>query len=279
MLVSKKELLNQKLQSIGQDRLKELAKLKSLKVSGTTTDLIKRLLGDKLPMKEIDNYITKEYAKLIKERQTGLISDNDLKKELAKLTNLNWGTVQGQLDNLIQVQYVRKFVHYHELIKAIKDKLRAQIQSYVLATWYNHWTTVLIEDHISQHKKVIPTLKNNFGVDIFFDGQPFDLKVTYLPKGYDKGVKHAIKNPQDLAVWMYENQGGQRFGDDNRLFVILADTKNLGNSWKLKRDFDYIFNSLDKFFDSGSVSTKDEITFGYKRKTYTAITKVLFITK
>jgi hypothetical protein len=134
----------------------------------------------------------------------------------------------------------------------------------------------LIEEHISAHKKVIPTIKNIKGVNIFFDGQPFDLKVTYLPREYDPA--DAIKNPSDLAVWMYENQGAQRFGSDNRLFVILLDKDNPERSWELKRDFNFVFQKIDNFFDMETVSKKDEIIFTFGRKTYTTVTKVLIIT-
>jgi hypothetical protein len=88
-----------------------------------------------------------------------------------------------------------------------------------------------------------------------------------------------MKNPTELAVWMYENQGEQRFGDDNRLFVVLLDAKNPDNSWKLKRDFDLVFNRVDVFFTRERITGKDEIAFTYKGKSYTAVTKVLLITR
>ena len=147
----------------------------------------------------------------------------------------------------------------------------------MVCTWFNHWTTVLIEEHISAHTKVIPTIKNIKGIDIFFDGQPFDLKVTYLPRGYNP--TDAIRNPSNLAVWMYENQGAQRFGPDNRLFVVLLDKDNPERSWELKRDFDFVFQKIDNFFDKETVSKKDEIAFTFGRKIYTAVTKVLIIAK
>ncbi|MCD6455889.1 MAG: hypothetical protein J7K81_03760 [Methanophagales archaeon] len=136
---------------------------------------------------------------------------------------------------------------------------------------------MLIEEHISTHSKVIPTIKNIKGIDIFFDSQPFDLKVTYLPREYDP--IDAIKNPSDLAIWMYENQGAQRFGADNRLFVVLLDKENLERSWELKRDFALVFQEIDDFFDREMVSKGDEIVFTFGRKTYTAVSKVLIITK
>jgi len=82
-----------------------------------------------------------------------------------------------------------------------------------------------------------------------------------------------------LAVWLYENQGAQRFGADNRLFIVLLDKNDIERSWELKRDFDLVFQKIDDFFDKETVSKKDEIVFKFGRKTYTAITKVLIITK
>lgn len=274
MLVSAKELTNLKLKAIKAEDLKELAVDVGVKPKGSASDLIKKLIT--LSQDKIDSFIKTKYQVKVKERQ-GLISDEELTKEVQKVTDFNWGAVQGQLDQKIQAEYVRKFFHYEDLISGVKSRLHDDITSYVIATWYNHWTTVLIEDHIGLHPKIVPTLKNNFGVDIFFDGQPFDLKTTYLPRGYS--IDEAIKNPQQLAIWMYENQGAQRFGADNRFFVILADKNNLEASWKLKRDFDFVFGKIDQFFNEATVSVKDEIIFTFKKKTYTTISKVLIITK
>ncbi len=273
MLVSKKELANLKLRSIKSEDLRELARSFGLPTKGNVSDLIKRLID--IPQDKIDEFIKRKYRKLVEERQS-LISDNDLKRELLKVKDFRWGVVQGQLDQKIQTEYVRRFVRYEELLQGVKSKLHEDITHYVIATWYNHWTTVLIEDHISQHPRVIPTLKNNFGIDIFFDNQPFDLKITYLPKDFT--LEQALQDPKGLITWLYENQGAQRFGADNRFFVILADKNNLEQSWKLKRNFDLVFKKIDEFFNSAKVSSEDEIVFSFKKKTYTTISKILIIT-
>ena len=217
MLFSKKELTNLKLGAIKSDDLKELAGILGIDPRGTATNLIKKLIN--VPQGKIDEFIKEKYKAQVKNRQK-LISDDDLKQELMKVKEFKWGVVQGQLDQKIQTEYVRRFVRYEDLISGVKSKLHDDITHYVIATWYNHWTTVLIENHISQHSKIIPTLKNNFGVDIFFDNQPFDLKITYLPKGFT--LEQVLKNPKDLIIWLYENQGLQRFGAGNRFFVVLA---------------------------------------------------------
>ncbi len=274
MLVSKKELANLKLRAIKSDDLKELAGALGVDTRGTASNLIKKLID--VPQNKIDEFIKRKYQEQVKERQK-LISDEALKQEVLKVKEFRWGVVQGQLDQKIQTEYVRRFVRYEDLIQGVKSRLHDDITHYVIATWYNHWTTVLIEDHISQHSKVIPTLKNNFGVDIFFDNQPFDLKITYLPKDFT--LEQVLKSPKDLIIWLYENQGAQRFGADNRFFVVLASKNNLEESWQLKRDFDFVFGEIDKFFNSASVSAKDEIVFSFKKKTYTTISKILIITK
>ncbi|MCM8809608.1 MAG: hypothetical protein NC934_05505 [Candidatus Omnitrophica bacterium] len=275
-LLSRKEVLNLKLSCIPLPQLKTFALNFSVGNIGSANEIIKKVLNKEPEEKVIDEFIKQKYTEKIQERRR-IISDEDLKKELMKVKTFSWGVVQGQLDQKIQTEYVRKIVCYEDLLNNVKVKLHDDITKYVICTWFNYWTTVLIEEHISTHPRVVPTIKNIKGVDIFFDGQPFDLKVTYLPRGYNP--KDAIKNPSELAIWMYENQGAQRFGADNRLFVVLLDKDNPEKSWELKRDFTLVFQEIDNFFNRETVSKKDEIVFTFGRKTYTAVTKVLIITK
>jgi energy-coupling factor transporter ATP-binding protein EcfA2 len=275
-LLSQKEVLNLKLSSIPTSQLRELASSLGLNYLGTNSEIIKILLEEEIDERIIDRFIKQKYEERIQARRS-LIADRDLQRELMKVKTFSWGVVQGQLDQKIQAGYVRKFVRYEDLLRNVKATLHDDVTNYVICTWFNHWTTVLIEEHIGIHPRIIPTLKNVKGIDIFFDRQPFDLKVTYLPHEYDP--VDAIKNPSKLAIWMYENQGAQRFGADNRLFVVLLDKNNPERSWELKRDFGLVFQKIDNFFDKETVSKKDEVVFTFKRKTYTAVTKVLTITK
>lgn len=203
-LLSAKEVRNLKLSSIPLEQLKSFSETLRQGSAGSATDIIKRLIDIPDIDFKIDSFIKQQYTVRIKERKA-LISDDDLIKELCKVKDFSWGVVQGQLDQKIQAEYVRKIVRYDDLISNVKSRLHNEVISYMICTWYNHWTTVLIEEHISQHPKVIPTLKNIKGIDIFVDGQPFDLKITYLPRDYD--IQDVIKNPKNLAIWMYENQG------------------------------------------------------------------------
>jgi hypothetical protein len=275
-LLSPKEVINIKLNCIPQKQLKVLASKLGISNKGSSSAIIKKILEENPNELIINEFIKQEYEKKIQDRRK-LISDQELKKELMKVKTFSWGVVQGQLDQKIQSEYVRKIVRYEDLLSNVKAKLHDDVTNYVICTWFNHWTTVLIEEHISTHPKVIPTIKNIKGIDIFFDGQPFDLKITYIPQGYNP--IDAINNPNGLAIWMYENQGSQRFGADNRLFIVLLDKEFPERSWELKRNFELIFKEIDNFFHKENVSEKDEIAFNFKRKTFTAVAKVLIITR
>jgi len=274
-LLSPKEVLKLKLSCINVPLLRNLAHNLGVNNTGTGAEIIKRILRQGVSADIIDRFIKEMYSERIKERRA-VISDEDLKKELTKVKDFSWGTVQGQLDQKIQSEYVRVFVRYDELLRNVEAQLHPDVTNYVICTWYNHWTTILIEEQISLHERVVPTLKSVKGTDIFFDGQPFDLKVTYLPRNYDP--TEAAKQPQQLAIWMYENQGAQRFGADNRFFVILFDKREPERSWELKRNFPLISERVNDFFDTAKVSEEDEVVFTFNQRTYTAVTKVLIIT-
>jgi hypothetical protein len=78
---------------------------------------------------------------------------------------------------------------------------------------------------------------------------------------------------------MYENQGAQRFGADNRLFIVLHNKGNFEISWELKINFDRVFQKINEFFNKGKVSKKDKIIFIFANKMYAAVIKVLIIIK
>jgi len=274
-LLPEKEVIRLKLECVKKAQLQELALSLGVRHTGRTEHIIHAILSSEPDERIIDEFIKEKYRERIEERQR-LISDDELMSELSKVTSFSWGVVQGDLDRKIQREYVRKIAIYNELLDKVSTELHSEITNYVICTWFNHWTTVLIEEHIGSHPNVVPTLKSKKGIDLFFDGQPFDLKVTYLPRNYDP--ESAIEDPMALAKWMYENQGSQRFGDENRLFVVLFDKSNPAESWKLKRDFVLVFKKIDNFLTSENVSARDRIDFEYNHQRYSALSKILIVT-
>lgn len=96
-------------------------------------------------------------------------------------------------------------------------------------------------------------------------------------------LKEVQDNPKTLATWLYENQGEMRFGSENRLFLVLVDTDNFTNSWKLKRNIDLlkptILTYLDNFKTKNIEDLKIEFEFKGKTKTFTALTDIIFVVK
>ena len=268
------EAANLKLKAVPVKDLRELARERQLNGRGTHGAIAARLLTQ--PPAVIDEFIKRKYAANAHARRTNLISDDDLLAELRRVESIDWGSVQGQLDGKIQREYVRVFTRYDDLLRGVRNRLHDEITGYAIASWYNHWSTVLIEDHISAHPNVVPTIKNIRGVDLFLRDYPFDLKITYLPQGYD--LPDALARPTRLARWLYENQGQQRFGAENRFYVVLADPADVAQSWRLKREVGLIYPAIDAFLNQAAVTEEDILPFVFGGRSYTPRCKILLIT-
>lgn len=293
--------------------------------------------------KILDNYI-KEKNKI----QVAELNTEQLVSELYKLKNFDWGgDYQNSLDKYLVSRYVKVHKSYDTLVSKFETEIHVAVQGYVLNSWYNHWSSILIEHIFKSHTTVLPTVGQIKSVDFFINNVPFDLKVTYLPAEYikfkrkekglpveltflkskateakitfDKKAKDAdifyeivekmkdkndefcnnvlttLKNeklqilkevqddPKILATWLYENQGEMRFGSENRLFLVLVDTDDFNNSWKLKRNLELLKPTIMNYLDNFKNKKIDDlkVSFGYKGKpqTFTALTDILFVVK
>ena len=295
------------------------------------------------------NLILDDFITLENTRQVGDLDTTQLVSELYKLRNFDWGgDYQNSLDKYLVSRYVKvQNPSYDNLLSKFETEISVAVQGYVLNSWYNHWSSILIEHIFKSHPEVLPTVGQIKSVDFFINDVPFDLKVTYLPVEYiktkrkemglpveltflkkkaseakiifDKSAKPAdifyeivekmkdrndafcldvlktlkdekleiLKevqgNPKILANWLYENQGEMRFGSENRLFLVLVDTDDFTNSWKLKRNIELlkptILNYLDNFKTKKMEDLKIKFEFKGKTKTFTALTDIIFVVK
>ena len=277
-MMAPRSLTNRKLESVGKADLAELSAELGVPVNRSDArGVIAARVVERNAPQAVDAFIKRKYAEGVQYRRENVISDEDLLAELRKVQAIDWGVVQGQLDGKIQREYVRKFSRYDDLVQGVAGKLHSEVTDYVVSSWYNHWSTVLIEDHISMHPNVVPTLKNIAGVDLFFKDTPFDLKVTQVPKSW--AAEDAIADPISLARWLYENQGEQRFGAHNRLYVLLIDSSDVDRSWRLKRETDIVYPQIDAFLDTATVDESDELTFSHGDDSHAPTCKMLLITK
>jgi len=90
-------------------------------------------------------------------------------------------------------------------------------------------------------------------------------------------IQNAIDDKVELIKWLYEQQGELRFGAENRLFLILVDTYNLTESWKLKRNFDLLKPQITKYLNGFDASNLINVDFHFKNKSYKSLADALFI--
>jgi len=126
----------------------------------------------------------------IKKKNKSVQASLDTKKlvsELYKLKSFDWGgDYQNSLDKYLVSRYVKVIQSYDSLVSKFETEISTAVQGYVLNSWYNHWSSILIEHLFKSHEAVLPTVGQIKHVDFFIDNVPFDLKVTYLPAEYIK---------------------------------------------------------------------------------------------
>ncbi|GHT31229.1 hypothetical protein FACS189434_00600 [Bacteroidia bacterium] len=289
------------------------------------------------------------YIKQVSNEQISKTNIPQLVSELYKLKNFEWGgDYQNSLDKYLVSRYVKvQNPSYDYLLSKFETEINPAVQGYVLNSWYNYWSSILIENIFKSHPAVLPTVGQIKSVDFFINDIPFDLKVTYLPaefikqkrkeKGlpveltflkqkakeaninFDKTAKDNVifyeitekmrdrnnafsrqvlqtlktekveilnevqNTPKLLAKWLYENQGEMRFGSENRLFLVLVDTDDFNNSWKLKRNIDLLKPTIENYLDNFNHKNINDlqVSFEFKGKAhrFTALADVIFVVK
>jgi len=222
--------------------------------------------NDGISLEDLDNQLRVSYKEIQAARNWNIPK---LKNSLWKISRTGdkywraWNSVyRDDIRAHIQHHFVRtpEIQDYVELVRRIDKDLDPVVKGYTVISWYNQWTSALIEHMILSHPRVVPAARRIDKVDFFFVGVPIDLKVTFLPQGYlahlrrhalvrdtFTAISHLENHPLELAKWLYENQGESRFSDSHRLFIILVDEHNLEQSWKLKSDFPRIKKAIDSY--------------------------------
>lgn len=164
---------------------KPAARLRAVFESGLTND-------------QIDTTIRTIYAE---ERQQRAAAEEALITELYKMKMFDWGGLhQNSLEKTIVDNYVKKIRSFDELQARVDDELFHSMKSYVLCSWYNHWTSIIIEDVFRDHPSVLPAVGLIKKVDFFVRGVPYDLKVTYLPEGFIKDRRKAAGERDESSI-------------------------------------------------------------------------------
>jgi len=119
-------------------------------------------------------------------QQSTVLDIEKLVSELYKLRHFDWG---GDYQNALDKFLVSRFVKtddpsYEKLLSKFDTEINPAVRGYVLNSWYNYWSSVLIENIFKSHPFVLPAIGKIKSVDFFIQTLPFDLKVTYFPSEF-----------------------------------------------------------------------------------------------
>lgn len=129
---------------------------------------------------QISEYINSRYQE---ERAVRATNQEYLVDQLNRLQHFDWGGSFGNsLEKNIVNNYVKKIQSFDKINVEIEGSLLSSMRGYTLNSWYNHWTSIIIEDLFKDHSSVLPTVGLVKKIDFFINDIPFDLKVTYFPE-------------------------------------------------------------------------------------------------
>lgn len=165
--------------------LRQLAQRQNIDIQNVQgRQLFEHLFSQNIPEQVINDYIREIYQQ---ERNERIGNEENLYSQLFRLTIFNWGGFyQNAVEQTIVNNYVKKIQDYNQLINSVDNDLAPRLRNYVLCSWYNHWTSILIEDMFKDHQDILPAVGLVKKVDFFWNNFPFDLKVTYFPDGFMK---------------------------------------------------------------------------------------------
>lgn len=175
-----------KLRSISRaEILRQLAHRQKINIQNVQgRQLFEYMFCQNIPEQTINDYIREIYQQ---ERQQRIGNEDNLYSQLFRLAVFDWGGFyQNAVEQTIVNNYVKKIQDYSQLINSVDNDLAPRLRNYVLCSWYNHWTSILIEDMFKDHLDILPAVGLVKKVDFFWHDFPFDLKVTYFPDGFMK---------------------------------------------------------------------------------------------
>jgi len=173
-----------KLRSLSRNSLlQELSEKLDIDVSDVENKkLFEFLFTQNIDDKILNKFIDEKYDE---ERKQRIGNEEFLYSQLYKLKLFDWGGFyQNAVEQTIVNNYIKKVQDFERLCNLIENDISPRLKGYILCSWYNHWTSILIEDMFKDHPSLLPTVGLVKKVDFFWKNFPFDLKVTYFPEGF-----------------------------------------------------------------------------------------------
>lgn len=125
------------------------------------------------------------------------VDADKLKEDLYKIQYYIWGGDQNNsLDKYLVSRYVKDISDF-SILQSKQIEIAGNAWNYVQNSWYNNWTSFLIESLFKRSPKVVSAVGEIKSVDFFINNYPIDLKVTYFPNQFmDSKIKEILgKSP------------------------------------------------------------------------------------
>ena len=166
---------------IGQFLIQNHITLHSTKIADQNVELFNLLEHTPDAMQRLDKFLT---VKNNEWYETIGVNEAKLKEDLYKIRNYEWGGDQNNsLDKYLISRYIKTISDY-DYLYGLQPEIAHNSWNYVQTSWYNNWTSYLIESIFKRHEKVISAVGEIKSVDFFLDGIPIDLKVTFFPNQF-----------------------------------------------------------------------------------------------
>lgn len=177
---------------------KNKIKLVSAKISDQFAELFSNLEYEPKAMDMLDAYLRDRNNEWY--RAMG-VDETKLKSDLHKINNYEWG---GDQENSLDQYFVRRYIKVisdFDVLKSKANTIANNAWNFVQTSWYNNWTSYLIESIFKKHSRILSAVGEIKSVDFFIDNNPIDLKVTYFPSAYMQcKLKNVLKNSE--LTWL-----------------------------------------------------------------------------
>lgn len=222
--------------------------------------LFEFMFCENIPEQTIDDYIREIYQQERKER---IGNEDNLYSQLFRLAVFDWGGFyQNAVEQTIVNNYVKKIRDYSQLIHSVDNDMAPRLRNYVLCSWYNHWTSILIEDMFKDHRDILPAVGLVKKVDFFWHDFRFDLKVTYFSDGFMKlkrqqrGLRPELTELKAFA--RQSNIAYDRNASDDEIFneILLRITESPGQNAK---DFISKFHQTRQIIIDDTIANPNEL--------------------
>ena len=159
------------------------------------------------------------------------------------------------------------FIYTTQTFSALEEKTKdfeQNLKNYAYNRWLNFWSAVGVEQIFCRHRGITPNLNyKDKLVDFKIGSICFDHKTSVFPKTYPKDIAYALQHKEELIYWLYENQSQQgRKHLKNRLFVVLYNSQNPSEHWKLKAELAFLKEKIDAYVFGFSPDNLVALDFG-----------------